>query len=143
MSDKRESRPRRQPEAGQHGVGQDRADRVPTSDYSNFDPSSQRPRIQNFLGQGKDNAVPGRKLMEYMGTKDLRAVSKAVEVARRDGVPICATTSPEGPGYFIAASPDELSGYLRSLDHRLKEIRATRSYMGDALEKMSGQGRLW
>ena len=143
MRAKEKSRPRRQPEAGQHGAGQDRADRVPASNYSDFGNSRQQPGIQNFLGHGKDNAITGKRLMELLGAKDLRTVSKSVEAARRSGVPICATTSPDGPGYYIAMNTDELSGYLHSLDHRLKEIRVTRAHMEDALEKLSGQRRLF
>lgn len=133
------SRPRRQPEAGQHGAGQDRADRVPVSDYTGFDSTRQHSRIQNFLGHGKSNATPGRKLLELFGGKDLRTVSKAVEGARRAGIPICATTSPDGPGYYIASNTDELSGYLRSLDHRLREVRITRAHLEAVLRSMAGQ----
>lgn len=139
MSTKEKSRPRRQPGTGQHGAGQDRVDRVPVSNYINFDPGSQRLRIQNFLGHGKASAISGRKLMEYMGAKDLRIVSKAVETARRAGVPICASTAPDGPGYYLAANTDELSGYLRSLDHRLREVRTTRANLEAVLRSMAGQ----
>lgn len=138
MIDKRKSRPRRQPEAGR-GVGQDRADRVPVYDYNGFDSARQQSRIQNFLGHGKDNAIPGRKLLELVGGKDLRTISKAVEAARRAGIPICATTSPDGPGYYIASNTDELSGYLRSLDHRLHEVRTTRTHLEAVLRSMAGQ----
>lgn len=138
MTNKRNARPRRQPEAG-HGAGQDRADRVPVSDYNVFDCARQQSGIQKFLGHGRNNAVPGRKLLEMFGGKDLRTVSKAVECARRSGIPICATTSPDGPGYFIAENTDELSGYLRSLDHRLREVRTTRTHLEAALRSMAGQ----
>lgn len=132
------SRPRLQPEAGR-GAGQDRADHVPASDYNGFDSNRQQPGIQNFLGHGKSNAIPGRKLLELFGGKDLRTISKAVEAARRAGIPICATTSPDGPGYYIASNTDELSGYLRSLDHRLREMRATRTHLEAVLRSMAGQ----
>lgn len=138
MMAKENARPRRQPEAG-CGAGQDWADHVPVSDYNGFDRVSQQSGIQKFLGHGKSNAISGRKLLELFGGKDLRTVSKAVECARRAGIPVCATTSPDGPGYYIAANADELSNYIHSLDHRLKEIRVTRSFMGDALAAMTGQ----
>lgn len=139
MTETEKSRPLVAQETGQHGAGQDRADRVLVSNYTAFDGTSQQSRIQYFLGHGKSNAIPGRKLLELFGGKDLRTVSKAVEAARRDGVPVCATTSPDGPGYYIASNTDELSGYLRSLDHRLREVRITRAHLEAVLRSMAGQ----
>lgn len=139
MPDKVNSRPAGGTAGAGRGMGQDQADRVPVSDYTGFDRTSQQVRIQNFLGHGKNNATPGWKLLELVGGHDLRTVSKAVEAARRDGIPICATTSPDGPGYFIAANTDELSGYLRSLDHRLREVRVTRAHLEAVLRSMVGQ----
>lgn len=138
MKNTEKSRPRRQPEAGR-GAGEDRADRVPVSNYSDSSISSQQSRVKNFLGHGKCNAIPGRKLLELVGGKDLRTISKAVEATRRAGIPICATTSPDGPGYYIASNTDELSGYLRSLDHRLREVRTTRAHLEAVLRSMAGQ----
>lgn len=138
MNKTENSRPRLQPGAGR-GAGQDRADRVPVYDYNGFDSARQQSRLQNFLGHGKDNAIPGRKLLELVGGKDLRTISKAVEAARRAGIPICATTSSDGPGYYIASNTEELSGYLRSLDHRLREVRTTRTHLEAVLRSMAGQ----
>lgn len=137
MNMKENARPRLQPEAGQCGAERNQADCVPYFDYTTD--ITRRQDIRDFLGQGKDNAVTGRKLMEIFGVRDLRSVSKAVELARRSGVPICATTSPDGPGYFVAATTSELSGYLRSLDHRLHEIRTTRTSLEACLVSMEGQ----
>lgn len=139
MIDKRKSRPAGGTAGAGREVGQDRADHVPVYDYNGFDSARQQSRIQNFLGHGKGNAIPGRKLLELVGGKDLRTISKAVEAARRDGIPVCATTSPDGPGYFLAENVHELSGYLRSLDHRLREVRKTRTHLEAVLRSMAGQ----
>ena len=73
---------------------------------------------------------------------DVRQLSKAVERERRRGAPICAAVSGDSRGYFLASSPDELSAYLKALDHRLREVRRTRDACGDTLRRMTGQTNL-
>jgi len=112
-----------------------------TSSYFDFTTKggTRQARISDFLGQGKESAIPGHKLMEVLGAADLRSVSKMIESARRSGMPICASTSPDCPGYYIPGTTDELNGYLRSFDRRLKEMRVTRASLEAVRRSMEGQ----
>lgn len=104
---------------------------------------STRPRqvicVSDILPVGAANAISARTLAAALGLTDVRAVSKQVERERRRGTPICASVSGDSRGYFLASSPDELSAYLRALDHRLREVRRTRDACRDTLRRMIGQ----
>ena len=95
--------------------------------------------VADVLPVGAEHAVSAKTLAAVLGLKDVRAVSKQVERERRRGTPICASVSGDSRGYFLASSPDELSAYLRALDHRLREVRRTRDACGDTLRRMTGQ----
>lgn len=95
-------------------------------------------RLLLVLPRGAANAIPGRDLVKLLGLDDLRQLTALIEQLRRDGVPVCASCS-DPRGYYIAETPEELERYLRSLDRRLSNIRATRSACGDTLRRMCGQ----
>ena len=80
--------------------------------------------IQDYLAKGEENARTGKELCRLLGLT-ARDVSEAVEKARRDGVPICANTG-SNPGYYIAATKDDMTRYCRSLWKRAGEIHKTR-----------------
>ena len=94
-----------------------------------------------ILPSGKENAVPGWKLVEILGLKDLRDLTQLVERERRDGSPICASTGAE-KGYYLADGPEELEDYLKSLNRRVKNINRTVVHLEDTLSNMTGQQRL-
>ena len=94
-----------------------------------------------ILPSGKENAVPGWKLVEILGLKDLRDLTQLVERERRDGSPICASTGAE-KGYYLADGPEELEDYLRSLNRRVKNINRTVVHLEDTLSNMTGQQRM-
>ena len=94
-----------------------------------------------ILPSGKENAVPGWKLVEILGLKDLRDLTQLVERERRDGSPICASTGAE-KGYYLADGPEELEDYLRSLNQRVKNINRTVVHLEDTLSNMTGQQRI-
>ena len=98
-------------------------------------------KLTKVLPAGKENAVPGRKLVEILGLKDLRDLTQLVERERRDGSPICASTGAE-KGYYLADGPEELEGYLQSLNRRVKNINRTVVHLEDTLSNMTGQQRL-
>ena len=95
-----------------------------------------------ILPSGKENAVPGWKLVEILGLKDLRDLTQLVERERRDGSPICASTESAAPGYYLADGPEELEAYLKSLNRRVKNINRTVVHLEDTLSNMTGQQRL-
>ena len=94
-----------------------------------------------ILPSGKENAVPGWKLVEILGLKDLRDLTQLVERERRDGSPICASTGAE-KGYYLADGPEELEDYLQSLNRRVKNINRTVVHLEDTLSNMTGQQRI-
>lgn len=94
-----------------------------------------------ILPSGKENAVPGWKLVEILGLKDLRDLTQLVERERRDGSPICASTGAE-KGYYLADGPEELEDYLKSLNRRVKNINRTVVHLEDTLSNMTGQQRI-
>lgn len=80
--------------------------------------------IQNYLGNGKNNARTARQLADMLG-RDARAVTAQIEKERREGAPICAACG-ENPGYFIAETAEELQTYCDQLKSRGIEIFKTR-----------------
>ena len=98
-------------------------------------------KLTKVLSAGKENAVPGWKLVEILGLKDLRDLTQLVERERRDGSPICASTGAE-KGYYLADGPEELEDYLRSLNRRVKNINRTVVHLEDTLSNMTGQQRI-
>ena len=94
-----------------------------------------------ILPSGKENAVPGWKLVEILGLKDLRDLTQLVERERRDGSPICASTGAE-KGYYLADGPEELEDHLQSLNRRVKNINRTVVHLEDTLSNMTGQQRI-
>ena len=98
-------------------------------------------KLTKVLPSGKENAVPGWKLVKILGLKDLRDLTQLVERERRDGSPICASTGAE-KGYYLADGPEELEDYLKSLNRRVKNINRTVVHLEDTLSNMTGQQRI-
>ena len=95
-------------------------------------------KVSDWLPVGSVNAVSARELAAVFGLKDIRAVSRRVELERRSGVPICAVVSGDSRGYFLGDIA-ELRRYLDSLDRRIKEICRTRNACEQTLLRMVGQ----
>lgn len=81
--------------------------------------------IHEYLAEGADNARTGKELCRALGL-NARDLTAAIERERRAGKPICASTDPKNPGYFLAANQQEMQAYCNSLLHRAGEIHATR-----------------
>ena len=100
--------------------------------------------IAEYLEKGVDNAKSGRELCALLGIT-ARELSKAVEVERRQGQPICASSNGEKPGYYLAANKQEMHNYCRSLWHRAGEIHKTRraclQTMGDLPGELLTDGK--
>ena len=91
--------------------------------------------IHELLMTGADNPTTGRELAAMLNC-DIRNVTEAVEQERRAGQPICATTSGNHKGYFLAADRDELQTYCTRLHKRAGELHKTRRFLLKALEQM-------
>lgn len=98
--------------------------------------------VYECLSKGKGNAVPGKDLVALLKLKDLRELTQIIERERKAGRPICASTNSNVPGYYLAASPEELWEYIRSLGRRVHNITVTRNHLEDTLDRMTGQDRL-
>lgn len=95
--------------------------------------------VADVLPIGAENAISARNIAAVLGLKDIRAVSRLVELERRAGVPICAVSGGEGRGYFLPSSPDELEEYLERLDRRISHVRRTWIACENTLCLMKGQ----
>lgn len=81
--------------------------------------------IFEFLSEGAENARTGKVICKMLNIT-ARDLTAAIERERRQGKPICASTDPKNPGYFLAANQAEMQRYCNSLYHRAGEIHATR-----------------
>lgn len=81
--------------------------------------------IFEFLSEGAENARTGKDICKMLNIT-ARDLTAAIERERRQGKPICASTDPKNPGYFLAANQAEMQRYCNSLYHRAGEIHATR-----------------
>ena len=93
--------------------------------------------IHELLAEGRENARTGRELATILGC-DIRAVTLQIEQERRDGQPICAATG-ENPGYYLAATPEELGRYCDRLKGRAIEVFKTRKALIDVLRKIEAE----
>ena len=87
------------------------------------DASTAQIGIERFLLYGAENALPVKELERLTGMQQ-RQITKAIQDARRRGVPVLATMYPGG--YFIAATEEEKAQCIKSLQHRETETRTTR-----------------
>lgn len=81
--------------------------------------------ISDILRTGAENATTGRTICERLNI-NARDLTQAIEQERRAGSPICASTDSTNPGYYLAASAEEMQRYCDSLNHRAGEIHKTR-----------------
>ena len=97
--------------------------------------------ISGVLLHGKRNAQTAVQIAGVLGLSDTRHVTTLIELERAHGGAICASTGRQ-PGYFLAETPDELAGYIKSLRRRIKAIAATETALTATLDDWSGQQRL-
>jgi biotin operon repressor len=97
--------------------------------------------ILSCLEYEKENAITAEKIAERVGT-DVRAVTRFIERARRDGIPICAYKGTT-PGYYLTDSPEELTLYIKTLERYIKNESQTIESLYLTRDKMSGQQTLW
>ena len=95
--------------------------------------------ITDYLFTGRDNARTGKELATLLRC-DPRDVGKAIERARRQGAPICASCDPELPGYYLAADAEELERYCDSLHRRINEIYKTHAALLPVIDALPPAG---
>lgn len=91
--------------------------------------------IHELLEHGAKNAKTGHELADYFGCS-VRDITAAIERERREGEPICASYNSKRPGYFLAATPNELEGQIKALHKRASELYKTRRALIKTLKKI-------
>lgn len=140
MIDKREARPRRQPEAGQaEKIGFGEAD-FPSSDFSTG--SNKTQAIFDLLPVGEINAISSKQLADIVGTSSVRDLQNRIADERGQGALILSTCR-NGGGYFRPSPGEigktEIKRYIATLRARalntLHILRAAKA----ALSGLDGQ----
>lgn len=91
--------------------------------------------IEEYLLIGVKNARTARELSIMLNIHQ-RDVGQLVEKERRSGAPICASTDPKNPGYYLAETAEEIEEYCSRLHKRAGEIFKTRRALLATAEKM-------
>ena len=90
--------------------------------------------IHELLTAGKANARTGRELAIVLNC-DIREITAQIERERRAGQPICASMA-EPPGYYLAATADELERYCNAIHKRAGELYKTRRALTKVLKRI-------
>lgn len=90
--------------------------------------------IFTYLPKGKANAIPAEKLASLMGLNDTRALRHHISSLRLNGELILSTSGKNG-GYFVPATPEEVSAFIaeneKSARHTLAILRSAKKYRRD------------
>ena len=135
MDEKRKSPTGAATSAG--AAGEYRADT--SSIFKSTSNAADRQGLFALLLYGEANAQTASDLARITGCKDERSVTKEIQRLRRAGAPICANRN----GYWISDNADDLARYIKMLNRRIRNIRATCEALVDVLNGMMGQLSLW
>lgn len=93
--------------------------------------------VSEFLFHGAENAQTSKQLSLILNIPP-RHVTAAIQRERRAGQPICSATGAKDgkPGYYLAATQEELNAICESLRHRAGEIFKTRRALLQTKEKL-------
>ena len=84
-----------------------------------------------YLPKGKANAIPAEKLAALMGLNDTRALRHHISNLRLNGELILSTSGKNG-GYFVPATPEEVSEFIteneKSARHTLAILKSAKKY---------------
>ena len=105
-------------------------------------PGWKQAKIAPLLGVGKKAALTSRELAALLNTSNDRDISLAVERDRKAGIPICASSANQNPGYFLPENIAELTEYRRSLSHRAAAVSRTLQAIERAHDSLTGQQRI-
>ena len=95
--------------------------------------------ISDYLQTGEKNAQSAKELCTLLNL-DHRELTAAIERERREGSPICASSSNGAAGYYLAGSKEEMQDYCKRLNHRAGEIHKTRKACLNTLDKLPEKG---
>ena len=90
--------------------------------------------IFDYLPRGKQNAISAEKLASLMGLNDTRALRHHISNLRLNGELILSTSGKNG-GYFVPATPEEVSAFIteneKSARHTLAILKSAKKYRRD------------
>lgn len=86
-------------------------------------------RLLDFIPTGRGNALSARELAALMRC-NVRDITRWVEQARKQGVPICA----DGSGFWLPENKQELERYVLGLRNRIDSVAGTLQGAERALE---------
>ena len=89
--------------------------------------------VLDFIGVGRDNAVPREYLMEATGLSD-REVRKEIEKARKNGYIII--NRQDGKGYYISDNTDDLLQQYKQNKRRAMSILVQQKYLRKKLKEL-------
>jgi len=98
-------------------------------------------QIVDYLSTGRQSAHTAAEIADWMGIRP-RDVTRQIERARLQGKPICATCATDRPGYYLAATADELQAYLHSFRRRRRNMVKTEDALATTLCQLTGQQRM-
>ena len=91
--------------------------------------------VSDYLHKGAAHPQTARELCNLLDL-DKRALQAAIERERRQGIPICASCTPDTQGYYLASNKAEMQRYCDSLHKRAAEIYKTRDACLNTIEKL-------
>ena len=88
--------------------------------------------IENFLLEGKKNAISSQRLADLAGCKSVRELQEIIAEERAAGAVILSTAQ-NGGGYFLPESASEVKEFVRTLESRgkntLAALKSARNYL--------------
>lgn len=93
--------------------------------------------IYELLSTGAEHARTGKELAAACSCS-IRDITIAIEKERRQGKPICATTQGPNPGYYLAATAEDLRLYCEAIKRRAIELFKTRQALIAVLKQLPG-----
>lgn len=79
--------------------------------------------------------ITAKELCKITG-KNRRELGKEIRKERKMGIPICASTDPTRPGFFIAGDQCDMRIYVRSLRSRIKELTEIMMFCERMIDKL-------
>ena len=95
--------------------------------------------VEDFLREGKENAIPSKQLADLAGCKIVRELQEIIAEERAAGAVILSTAQ-NGGGYFLPESASEVKEFVRTLESRGKNTLAALKSARNYLKSCGGEG---
>lgn len=93
--------------------------------------------IENFLLEGKQNAIKSRQLADLVGCKSVRELQEIIATERAAGSVILSTCQ-DGGGYFLPGNLREVKEFIVTLENRGKNtllaLKSAKAYLDQMVE---------